>query len=132
FIGVHHVENTHRTNLDQATGKTRFLHEREHVHRVVIFSQGAGDKTVITRIMHRRIQGAVQPEHTELSVIFVLVGRVLGDLDNHAHQFRRFWAGLNVVQRWIHLFSVAKRREGGKTWTVHNRPKAALTAMIVP
>jgi hypothetical protein len=37
--------------------------------------------------MHGGKQRAIQPEHAQFSIVFVFIARMLGDLDNHPHDF---------------------------------------------
>ena len=56
LFGVDHVQHAHWPNFDQTAGKAWFLHQAEHVQRIVVFGQSARDKPIVTGIVHRRIE----------------------------------------------------------------------------
>jgi hypothetical protein len=99
LLGINHVQDSDGPNLNHAAGETRFLDQDEHVHGIVVFRQRSGDEAVIARIMHRRIESAIQPKNSEPAVIFVFIRRIFRYFDDHAHEFRTLGTRVQIVQR---------------------------------
>ena len=94
---IHQVEQADRARVDQAPGEHRDGHEHEHVERVAVVAQRAGQETVVARIVHRAVQHPIQTKHAELLVELVLVALVGGNLDDGGDFDRWIRAGRDVV-----------------------------------
>ena len=81
---VQHLQQPDRPHFLHASGKARPRHQHQHVQRIAVVAQRGGNESIVSRIVHRRVQVAVQLEDVQLLVIFKLVGSVLGDLDHRA------------------------------------------------
>src|SRR5215216_8193605 len=81
FVG--HSEYTDRAGLDDAASKGWQIRDDQNVERVAIFIIGLWDEAVIAGVMHRRIQHPVELEGASLFMIFVLIARAFGNLDDH-------------------------------------------------
>src|SRR5207249_11720215 len=75
--------------------------------RVVILCERAGNKAIIAGIMERRVECPVQPEDSQLSIVFILVAAVLGNLHNHPHILGTVRTGIQIVQSCFHFVIVA-------------------------
>ena len=73
---VHQVEKTDRPYVHEAAGEDRDRHEYEHVQRIVVLGEGAGEEAVVPRVVDRAVEHAVEPEDAQLLVELVLVALV--------------------------------------------------------
>ena len=91
FVGealVEHLEHANGTDFHHAAGEAGCVDQHETVQRVAIRGEGAGDKTVVARIVNRRVKIAIQPEDMQFLVVLVLVDSFVGDLDDRIDNLR--------------------------------------------
>src|SRR5688572_28286722 len=86
-----------RARVHQAAGEYRYGHEHEHVERVTVVPQGAGQKAVVPGVVDGAMENPVEPEDAELLIELVFVALVGGDLDYGRDRCRRIRAGRNIV-----------------------------------
>ena len=77
--------------------KTGIGHQDEHVERIAVVAQGAGEEAVVAGVVHGAVEHAVEAEDAELLVELVLVALVGRDLDDGGDDLRRVRAGRDVV-----------------------------------
>ena len=94
---VDHQYVTDRIAPDQRHRRDLLAAQHQYVQRVPVVRIGARDKTVVRRIVRRRVQDAIQNEHPRLFVDFVFVLAPLGDLDHRDEIFGRDALRRNVV-----------------------------------
>ena len=97
FVLVHHDQHPHRTHQHEDSGIARLVDQRQDVERIAVFRQRPGNEAVVAGLVYGRIEGAVQAEHAERAIVFVLVGGALRDLHNHADNFGAVAAGVDIV-----------------------------------
>lgn len=114
FLLIHQVEHADGPYFDQAPGETGLLNQDNHIHRIAIIGKRPRNETIVARIVHGRVQRPIQPEDAKIPVVFVFIGRILRDLDNHAHNFRAVRSGIEVVEEGSHWLRV--------TWSVISAP----------
>ena len=89
---VDHLQHADGADFDQAAGETWIFREHEHVQRVAVAGKRGRDKTIVARIMHRRIQTAIETEHVKLLVVLVLVLFAEWNFDDGIHDFGHVFA----------------------------------------
>ncbi len=77
--------------------------------RIVVFGQRARNESVVARILHRRLEHAVQSEQARDLVQFVRVATARWNLDHSGDRFRWLWTGWNVVPEVKHAADGARR-----------------------
>ena len=82
LAGVDHGHQADGARVDQRQRHHRFLAEHQHVERIVVFGQRLRNETVVGRIVHRRVQHAVQLDQAALLVQFVLHAGAERNLDD--------------------------------------------------
>jgi len=80
--GFAHKEHADRPHERSAAGESGFFHDYHYVERIAVRRMGAGDETVISGIVDRRVQDAVEANMPRRMVVLVLVAAPLGDLDD--------------------------------------------------
>src|SRR5215207_3759908 len=76
------LENADEAHVDEAAGRTRRVHEDQHVERVAVATFGAGYKAEVERKRHPDRQDVAQPKCAALGVILQLVVAALRRLDH--------------------------------------------------
>ena len=104
---IDHVEHADGANFNQHTRKAGLLNEDEAIEGIVVIGKGAGDEAVVAGVVERRIERAIEPENAQFTVIFVLIGGVLGNLNDATDYFRGIGAGIKIVESG-HGFSVTR------------------------
>ena len=94
---VDHQYVTDRIAPDQRHRRDLLAAQHQYVQRIPVVRIGARNKTVVRRIVRRRVQNAVQNEHPRLFVDLVFVLAPLGDLDHRDEIFGRDALRRNVV-----------------------------------
>src|ERR1017187_6477859 len=84
LVLVHHDQDPQRTHQHEDSGIARLVDQRQDVERIAVFRQRPGNEAVVAGVVYGRIEGAVQAEHAERAIVFVLVGGALRDFHNHA------------------------------------------------
>src|SRR3954469_18071227 len=56
LAAIQHLEHTERPAVDLASGKGGLVYMDEYFQRIAIFVKRSGNKPVVTRIVHRRVQ----------------------------------------------------------------------------
>src|SRR5262249_15393577 len=69
-------------------GEARRFHQNQHVQGIAIQTQRLGYEAVVSGIVNRRKQGAIQAKDVELLVVLVLVHRVSGNLNDSVDTVR--------------------------------------------
>jgi hypothetical protein len=77
--------------------KTGIHHQDEHVERVAILSERAGEESVVTGVVDCAVEHAVEPIDPQRLVELVLVALVGRNLDDGGQFVRRPAAGGDVV-----------------------------------
>jgi hypothetical protein len=75
------------------------LAEDEHVQRVTVVAERPRQETVVRRVVHRRVQDAIEPQQAGRLVQLVLHLRALRDLDHGVEVALDVLAELDVVPR---------------------------------
>src|SRR5256886_16473715 len=88
-----------RARAQDAERHHRLLTEHKHVERVAVLAVGLREEAVVRRVVHGRVQHAVQPQQARALVELVLHLRALGDLDDRAEVMLDVVAQLDVVPR---------------------------------
>ena len=91
------MEQPDRARVHQAAGEDRDRHQHEHVERIAVVAQRAGQEAVVAGIVDRAVEHAVEPEDAELLVELVLVALVGRDLDDGRDLVGGLGAGRDVV-----------------------------------
>src|SRR5215210_3619565 len=106
---VDHVHHPDRARPQDAERLDRFLHQDQHVERVVVITQGPRNKAVVGRVDHGRVQDTVHLQEARLLVQLVLNPGAFGDLD----QGRKLLGGRvpdrNVMPGMCHLGNSSRR-----------------------
>jgi hypothetical protein len=89
---VEHLKQADGAHLHHAAGKTRCIHQYQHIERVAIIAQGRWHKAVVAGVVHRGVEVAVEPEDVELLIVLVFVNAFRRDFDHDVEHFRRFFA----------------------------------------
>src|SRR5262249_16401180 len=74
---------------------------------IAIGTERTGKKSIVSGVVHRRVEIAIQPKDVELLVIFVLVDSFERNLHHRVHHFRdpvTDWES-QVVSHGLSLFS---------------------------
>src|SRR3954465_10004680 len=85
LAAIQHLEHAQRSTVDLASGERRLIYMDEYVQRIAIFVKRSGNKPVITRIVHRRVQHPVEANHSGRLVELVLVAAAPRDLDDRGN-----------------------------------------------
>ena len=113
---VDHLEYADGADLLDAAGKAGGIDQHEHVERIAVVAEGAGNEAVVARVMHRRKEVPVEAEDVQILVVLVLANSLQRDLDYGIHQFRRLRSdGQGEVIR--HILSVSLLDTSLKTMT---------------
>ncbi len=92
FAVVDHFHQTDHTHLLQAPWKARLINKHQHIQGIVVVPQRRRQEAVVPRVMHRRVQVAIQLEHVQLLVVLVLHLSFVRNLDDRVHNLRRLGA----------------------------------------
>src|SRR5688500_10138678 len=103
LAAVEHHQHADRPYIDLAPGKGRLVHEHEDVARVAILVQRSRDEAVITGIVHRGVEHAVEAQQAGVLVELVLVATAGGDLDHRRDFLRRVSARRKVAPGMDHV-----------------------------
>src|SRR5215212_4132704 len=76
---VPHPHHADAAGLDDSQRIYRLLTEHQYVQRIAIVTVGPRNESVISRVVHRAVEDAVQPQQTGLLVQLVLVGAAFGN-----------------------------------------------------
>src|SRR5438445_143021 len=96
---VAHGHDADRARAQDAERHHRLLTEHKHVERVAVLAVGLREEAVVRRVVHGRVQHAVQPQQARALVELVLHLRALGDLDDRAEVTLDVVAQLDIVPR---------------------------------
>lgn len=97
FAAVKHAEEADGSGFDDTTGECREIGHYEDIERVIVIIVRLGCEAVVARVVHGRIEYAVQLERTSAFVEFVLVARTLGDFDDNVDDFGPTWPRIKLV-----------------------------------
>src|SRR3954469_24118825 len=97
LAAIQHLENTDGPAVDLAARKRRLVDVNEDVEWVSIEVQRTGDETIVSRIMHRRVEHAVEPDHAGGFVELVFVSAPARHLDHRRHVVRQVDARRQIV-----------------------------------
>ena len=88
-----------RTSITQPE-KLGAVDQHQHIERVAVVAQGAGDEAVVARIVDGRVEIAVQTEDVQFLVVLVLVDALAGDFDDDVDDLGAVWPDgqLHVVR----------------------------------
>src|SRR5829696_8084149 len=100
---VDHVHHPDRAGPQEAKWLDRFLHQDEHVERVVVLPQSPRDEAVVGRVDHGRVQDTVDLQQPRLLVQLVLDPGAFGDLDQGRKLLRCFVPDRDLVPGMGHL-----------------------------
>ena len=95
---VHHVQHADGANFDKNSRKTGLLDENEAIEGIVVVGKSSGNEAVVAGVVKGRVERTVEAENTEFPVIFILIGGVLGDLNDATDYFRGIGAGIKIVE----------------------------------
>jgi hypothetical protein len=88
---VEHLQHADGTDLHHAAGEAGSVDEDEDVEGVAVVGEGAGDETIVARIVNGRIKIAVETEDMEFFVVLVLVAALIGDFDDSVNDLGAVW-----------------------------------------
>ena len=86
---IQHLEHAHRAAVDLAAGKRWLGNVHENVERIAILVQGARNESVVSWIMHRRVEHAIESNHAARLVQLVFVSAAGRNLDYRGDVVRR-------------------------------------------
>lgn len=89
FSLIDHPKHANWPHLNEASRKRRRLQQHQNIKRVAIAAERAGNEAVVTGIMYRGEQRAVQPKYVKLLIVLVFVDRAFWYLDHCIHKLRR-------------------------------------------
>jgi len=112
---IEHLKQADGAHLLHAARKTGTRHQHQHVQRVAVIAQRGRNKAIVARVVHRRMQVAVQLEDVQLLVVFVFLGPILGDLDDRAKNLRRAIADgqFKIIHHFFWPLFRGRGRRGG-------------------
>ena len=99
---VAHEEPADRPSPHDRERHDRLLHEDEHVQRVAVARVRLRDEAVVGRVMHRRVEDAIEHQEPGLLVQLVLALRPLRDLDDDGEEGVPIVGEENVMKRVGH------------------------------
>jgi hypothetical protein len=76
----------------------RLFHPRQHVYRIAIRRQGAGNEAIITRVMYGRIQNPIQTKAPSSRSYSYLLREPFRNLHYHSNYLRKGGSGIQIVQ----------------------------------
>src|SRR5579872_4953957 len=88
-------DNSNQTTLENDTGESGFIHKNEHVDRIAILGESAGDEAKIVRERHSRGKYLLQFKNSVLGVERVLVAAALWSFDHNRDE-----GAIVLIQRW--------------------------------
>jgi len=113
---VAHAHHTNGAGLDDGEGLDGLLTQDEDIERVAVIAVGAGDETVVRRVVDSGIENAIEAHEPGLFVEFVLVLAALGDLDHHREAaLNKFLVKVDIVPGMHGLLHGAMVK-GGEKW----------------
>src|SRR5689334_11653108 len=82
LAAIQHLEHAQRPAIDLAAGERRLVDVHENVEWITVVVQSSRDKPVIAGIVHRRVQHAIEPNHSGRLVELILVATTSGNFDD--------------------------------------------------
>src|SRR3982750_2664171 len=99
LTAVQHLQNAEGPAVDLTAWKGRLVEMDEDVQRVAVLGQGAGNEAVISRVVHRGIENAIETDHTARLVELVLVPAPCGNFDYCSDVVGRMATGRQLVPK---------------------------------
>ena len=102
FARVDHRHQADGAGVNQRQRDDGFLAEHQHVERIVIFGERLRDEAIVGRVIHGRIEDAVELDEAAGLVELVFHARSERDLDDRVEFLRELLAGSDVVPGMDH------------------------------
>src|SRR5438876_9943466 len=85
---IDHLQHAYWPHLNYTAGKAGRVYQNQDIKRIPILAEGAGNESVITGIVHRRMKIAIETKDIKRLVVFVFVDFAARDLHYCVHFFR--------------------------------------------
>jgi hypothetical protein len=86
LVFILNEEDTDRPNVNAAAGESGLFHEDEHVKRIAVGGERAGNEPVVAGIMHRGKEDAIQTDESRGRVVLILVPAAARDFYDRVHR----------------------------------------------
>src|SRR5882757_2968922 len=97
LAGVDHRHHADRPRIDDGQRDYGFLAQYQHIERIVVLRERLWNKSVVCRIVNRRVENAVEFDQPADLVELILHARTKRNLDNRVELLRKQTARSDVV-----------------------------------
>ena len=84
---VEHLHQADRPHLHHAAWKAGRIHQHQHVERIAVVAQCRRNESIVSRVVHRRVEIPIQTKDVQLLVVFILVDALKRNLDDGVYNF---------------------------------------------